>query len=280
MARTCIVTGSNGYVGSCVVRAFARAGWRVVEMTRAAKPDAIPFRLGENVPVESLAGADALVHCAYDFKQVTRDEIRATNVRGAEKLFDAATRAGVAKLVCISTISAFDGCNSLYGQAKLEIEKIATRHGALVIRPGLVWGDHPGGMLGKLKAQVEKSKVVPLIGDGTQIQYLVHDEDLCGFIERHCSGGVESVGDPITAANEMPWKFRDVLAAIAAQRGKSPMFVRLPWRAIWLALKVAEILGARLTFRSDSVISLMNPNPAPSFAGARAAGLRCRPFNP
>src|SRR2546423_1287959 len=137
MARTCIVTGSNGYVGSCVVRAFSGAKWRGVGMNPApeTESDPIPPR-GKRSP-RSPAGADALVHCAYDFTAVTRDEIWATNVRGAEKLFDAAARAGIAKLVCISTISAFEGCKSLYGQAKLEIERIAARHGALVIRPGL-----------------------------------------------------------------------------------------------------------------------------------------------
>ena len=77
----------------------------------------------------------ALVHCAYDFKPLRWDEIRAVNVEGARKLFPAARAAGVEKIICISSISAYDGCRSLYGKAKLEIEKIALDNGALVIRP-------------------------------------------------------------------------------------------------------------------------------------------------
>ena len=122
------------------------------------------------------------MHCAYDFKPLRREEIRAVNVKGSRKLFQAARAADVGKIICISSISAYDGCCSLYGRAKLEIEKIALENGALVIRPGLVYGSGPGGMFGKLTTQVRKSSVIPMIGDGSQIQFLVHNGDLCAFI--------------------------------------------------------------------------------------------------
>jgi nucleoside-diphosphate-sugar epimerase len=276
--KTCIVTGAGGYLGGCVKRNFAAAGWRVIEMTRAEKPGAISFRLGEDVRAELLAGADALVHCAYDFEPVTRGEIWAGNVRGSQKLFDAAARAGIGRLVFVSTISAFEGCKSLYGQAKLEIEKSAASHGALVIRPGLIWGDTPGGMMGRLIEQIEKSKIVPLIGDGTQPQYLVHEDDLCELIVSHCEGDAPPTREPVTAAHEHAWKFRDILSEIARARGRQPVFVKLPWRLIWTGLKFAESVGLRLKFRSDSVVSLMNQNARPSFDSARDAGLRARPF--
>jgi hypothetical protein len=58
--------------------------------------------------------------------------------------------AGVRRLVFISTISAFDGCRSFYGKGKLEVERITHSLGGWVIRPGLLYGEKPGGMLGRL----------------------------------------------------------------------------------------------------------------------------------
>jgi nucleoside-diphosphate-sugar epimerase len=278
--RICAISGSNGYVGGCVKNYFAAHGWEILELTRQPKPNSrgIKFQLGDEIFPASLAGVDALVHCAYDFKPLRWDEIRAVNVAGTKKLFTAARAAGVGKIICISSISAFDGCRSLYGKAKLEIEQIALAQGALMIRPGLVYGSGPGGMFGKLTAQVHRSSVIPMIGDGSQIQFLVYDEDLSSFIERYANGEIKIVPRILTAANEQPWTFKQLLLEIAHALGKKPKFIPLPWRLVWAGLKSAELCGLKLNFRSDSLVSLMHQNPRPDFSENPKVGLVCRPF--
>jgi nucleoside-diphosphate-sugar epimerase len=280
MKPVCAITGSNGYVGGCVKNHFAVFGWEILELARHPRPDtrSAKFQLGGDVSPQSLAGVSALVHCAYDFKPLRRDEIRAVNVEGSRKLFQAARAAGVEKIVCISSISAYDGCRSLYGQAKLEIEKLALDCGALVIRPGLVYGSGPGGMFGKLAAQAKKSSVIPMIGDGSQIQFLVHEEDLCAFIARYATSDVKISPQILTAAHEQPWPFKQLLLEIARGLGKNPKFIPLPWRLVWAGLKSAELCGLKLNFRSDSLVSLMYQNPSPDFSANAGVGLVCRPF--
>ena len=276
----CAITGSNGYVGGCVKNYFAGHGWEILELTRrpGTGSRAVQFQLGGGIPPESLSGVSALVHCAYDFKPLRRAEIRAVNVDGSRKILEAARAAKIPKIIFISSISAFDGCRSLYGQAKLEIEKIALDQGALAIRPGLVYGRGPGGMFGKLAAQIRNSSVIPMIGDGSQIQYLVQNEDLCAFIENYAAETIEVAPQILTAANEQPWPFKQLLLEIARGLGKKPKFVPLPWRLVWLGLKSAEICGLKLNFRSDSLVSLMHQNPSPDFSANAEAGLVCRPF--
>ena len=48
---------------------------------------------------------------------------------------------------------------------------------------------------------------------------------------------------------------------------------------VWLALKSPELAGAQPNFRSDSLISMVYQNPAPSFALLKPLGLQCRPFH-
>jgi nucleoside-diphosphate-sugar epimerase len=279
-APVCAITGSNGYVGGGIKNYFAAHGWEILELTRQPQPGprGIKFQLGAEISPSSLAGVNALVHCAYDFKPQRWDEIRAVNVAGTRKLFQAARAAGVEKIISISSISAYDGCRSLYGQAKLEIEKIALDHGALVIRPGLVYGGQPGGMFGKLVGQIRQSSVIPLIGDGSQIQFLVHEEDLSAFIEKYAAGKIEPAPRILTAANEQPWAFKKLLLEIARGLDKKVTFIPLPWRLVWAGLKTAEACGLKLNFRSDSLVSLMHQNPAPDFSANAQAGLVCRPF--
>jgi nucleoside-diphosphate-sugar epimerase len=278
--KICAITGSNGYVGGCVKNYFAANGWEILELTRQPKPDsrAIKFQLGEEISPSAFENVSALVHCAYDFKPLRRREIFAVNVEGSRKILEAARAAKVPKIIYISSISAFDGCRALYGKAKLEIEKIALDCGALVIRPGLIYGNDPGGMFGKLAAQIRNSSLIPMIGDGSQIQFLVHNEDLCAFIEKFAAGKIEITQQILTAANETPWPFKQLLLEIARSRNKKIKFIPLPWRLVWAGLKSAEICGLKLNFRSDSLVSLMNQNPSPDFSANSKAGLICRPF--
>jgi nucleoside-diphosphate-sugar epimerase len=278
--KICAITGSNGYVGGGVKKYFAAHGWEILELTRQPKAGAraVKFQLGDEISPASLAGVDALVHCAYDFQPLRWNEIRAVNVAGSRKILEAAHMAKIPKIIFISSISAFDGCRSLYGKAKLEVEKIALDHGALVIRPGLVYGNDSGGMFGKLAAQVRKSAVIPLIGDGSQIQFLVHSEDLCAFIEKFAAEKIRPAPVILTAANAQPWPFKKLLLEIARGQNKKIKLIPLPWRLVWLGLKSAEVCGLKLNFRSDSLVSLMHQNPAPDFSPNVAVGLICRPL--
>jgi len=276
----CAITGANGYVGGCFRQHFLARGWDVLELTRQPRPGARshPFQLGGEFSPAALAGVSALVHCAYDFKPLRWPELQAVNAGGTAKLLAAAQAAGVGRIICISTISAYPGCRSLYGRVKLEIEKITLEAGGLALRPGLVYGDQPGGMFGKLVAQMRSSRIVPMIGDGSQILRMVHETDLCSFAEKYAAGTLSPPAQLYTAAHEYPWRFKNILQEIARGLGRNPVFIPLPWRLIWAGLKSVETTGCRLNFRSDSLVSLMYQNPAPELAGNLAAGLVCRPF--
>ncbi len=92
------------------------------------KASVIPFQLGSKIDPGFFQGADALIHCAWDMRATGWDEIHKTNVLGSIRLFEAAANEGVGKLTFISSISAFEGCQSMYGQAKLEVEEAVFKH--------------------------------------------------------------------------------------------------------------------------------------------------------
>ena len=277
---TCLVTGARGYLGSRVKAALEKRGWRVVEMARNPKlgSTAIQFHLGADVPASALAGAKAIVHCAYDSTPTSPTELRQLNLDGTAKILRAARDAGVQNLVHISSLSAFDECRSQYGKTKLAVEKAVEPLGAIIIRPGMVWGEKPEAMLSRLISEVDRAKILPLVG-GSQVQYMVHDEDLCDFICRCAAGEVAVRGVPITIAHEQPWTLRKMLEEIARAKEKKITLVPLPWQPIWLAFKLAELCGVRMKFKSDSLIGLVYQNTNPSFALQHELKITCRPFH-
>lgn len=274
----CAITGASGYVGRRLSTYLQSAGWETAAWTRRAGVGRhVPFQLGQDVSPKAFANTRALVHGAYDFKARNWNDIATTNIRGSEKLFRAAREANVERIVFISSMSSFPGCRSHYGKAKLEIETVAASFGAIIIRPGLVYGSAAGGVFGGLVNQVKQSRFVPLLGTGRQPQYLVHDEDLGRLVARSINGEIQTT-QPISLASEQAWPMRDLLSQLAAALKKKITFVPVPWRLIWLGLKSLESLHLPTPFRSDSLIGLIYQNPAPSFELAKTLRAGCRPF--
>lgn len=275
----CAVTGANGYVGSVITRTLRQEGLTVYEMQRRVHSDAamIAFSLGRTIEPDALQGVDVLIHCAYDFSLVSWHDIAEVNVQGSLQLFDTAKRAGVKKIIFISSMSAFEGCRSLYGQAKLAIEKQAEPYGICMIRPGLVYGDVPSGMVGALNGLLSMTRLIPLVG-GNQIMYPVHEDDLGRLIYTLIGTYDAHTGQPIIAAQQPGMTFRDMIQKLAKRKGKTAIFVPVPWQGVWLLLKSAETLGLRPSFRSDSLVSLINQNLTPDFTFTEQTGQPFRAF--
>ena len=279
------ITGAQGFVGLLLARRFIEAGWVVTRFSHSANAnegDTVRLRLGDEVQPKMFQSRNitALVHCAYDFKPVSRKEIQRVNVDGSRKVLAAATAGGVERIAVMSSISAFEGCRSDYGRAKLEIEAAARVAGALVVRSGLVWADGPpsgGGMFGSLARSV-KGRLVPLVGGGGHPQYLIHVQDLWELLRRFCDGELSNPTKPVVAAASKPWAMRELLAEVARRQGAHPRFLPVPWQPVWAGLRLAEIAHVPVPYRSDSVISLVHQDPHPDFASLRALGIAARDF--
>ncbi len=276
--KTIAITGASGYVGSKILSYFKNEGFRTINLGRKKVEghENRTYSLNEPVSPKIFEAVDVLIHCAYDFRPLDWPTLKKTNVDGTMELFKKASEAGVSKLIFISSISAFEGCQSLYGRAKLEAENEVLKLGAFVIRPGLVWGEKPGGMVGTLTNVVKKLKWIPVVGSKKQM-YTCHEQDLASLIHTLIVKG-NSIRKPIIAAAETPLYFRDIIKRLGEKVGQSIFTIPVPWRPLWLLLRTLEFSGRSFGFRSDSLISLMNPDPRPNFETQKDLGQAFRPF--
>lgn len=273
MPGTVVVTGPYGYVGSRLRRRLDDAGWHTVALTRRplAGDDAIRWTLGEEVPEGALAGVDALVHCAYDLTLRDRAEVWRVNVEGSSRLLDAASGAGVPRLMVISSMSAYEGTQQLYGQAKLAIEQRTLELGGVAVRPGLVYGPDAGGMVGMLQ-KLTRLPVVPVLSGGGK-QYPVHEDDLVRVLAEVLSAPTWT-SEVFGVAQPEALSFPDVLRGLAAVQGRRCRLVPVPWQAAHAGLRLLELLHVPFPLRSDSVAGLVRP--APSVPGSvTRAGILC-----
>jgi nucleoside-diphosphate-sugar epimerase len=276
------ITGATGYVGSVIAKSLA-ADATVLRLVRAPQT-AEDQQWSFDSPVNEIAdmlrsrGVTCLIHAAWDMRANNLSELKKSCVAGSERLMVAAHQAGIKNIIFISTISAFDGARSAYGQSKLLVEKQFLNNNETVLRLGLVYGSGDGGVFGNLRRTLNTARIVPMIGNGQAPQYLLDEDSLGEVIQRAVRGEFSGQLAPITIANPQPIPFRDLLNSLAPPN-KKPYLIPIPWMLLYSGLKFAELCKLKLSFRSDSVLSFVFQNKNPDFRLQHALGLATKEFN-
>ena len=272
------ITGASGYVGSGLSKGFQNHGHEVLALSRRpCTPRSFSYSLDDDPRQLPWEGVDVLIHSAYDFTLRTWQEILKTNINASIALLQAAREAGVRHLVFISSMSAFDGCRSNYGKAKRMIEKEALALGAVVIRPGLVWGESSGGIMGTFEKLVARLPLVPFIAGGECLhQYLIHEADLSEAVIA-IAGNPSFAGSLFSVAHPTPVSIHAILQTIARRSRLSRAYCPVPWQLVMAGLKCTETLGLPSLFRSDSLTGIVHGYPGPAITAVPGSN-SYRPF--
>jgi NADH dehydrogenase len=183
-----LVTGGNGVLGSPTVVQLLARDHRVRIYSRHASeaaaqwPAEVSCHDGDINDVEALGramhGCQAVIHAAGIIAEVGRATFETVNVAGARSVVAAAERAGVARLIYVSSLGAERG-ESDYHASKRAAEA-AVRHFSrewVVLRPGNVYG--PGDqVISVLLKMVRVVSAVPAIDGGDHPFQPIWVEDL------------------------------------------------------------------------------------------------------
>ena len=263
-----VVTGASGYLGSQICRTLESRDWHVIRLTGSQAPShgqVVSYELAAPITAqvsEALQSADTLIHAAYDLSLTSSADIWRVNVEGSRSLLKAAKEAGTARIIVLSSMSAFVGTSQLYGRAKLDIEAITVELGGCAVRPGLVHSKQAGGMAGSMR-KLTTLPIVPIIAGGAGV-YTVWEDDLMEAIALLASVATLEPGT-ISLANPQKVTPADLLSAFAAQENRRCRFVPVPWQLVYWLLKSGEFMRLHLPFRADSLLGLVHT--APSLIG-------------
>lgn len=278
--KRALITGAHGYLGSLLRGRLETDGWTTTALVRAPRAGERAERwvLGEVPDRRALAGADALVHCAYDFRPRDERELRKVNVGGSELLLRAAREAGVSRLLSLSSMSAYAGTRQHYGRAKLDVERVTLELGGIAVRPGLVYGEAPAGMAGTL-LKLTRFPLVPVISATSARQFPVHEDDFADAIVRILDADTWTP-EVIGIAQPTGVSFRELLDGFARMSGRRPRFVRVPWQLVYWTLRLAEIAHLPVPLRADSVLGLVRAaSSVPESAAFPDLQASLRPFD-
>jgi len=273
------VTGGTGFIGSHVVRQLRERGDDVVALVRSREKGSELEQMGAQLVEGDLSSSDAMregcvdcdavIHGAAIYKvgipKGERESMHEANVRGTERVLDAAWQAGVGRILYVSTINVFGNTRgqvvdesydrppgdwlSVYDETKYLAheaakERVAKGAPIVMVQPGGVYGPGDHSELGNVIDQVRhgKLKAIPFAGMGLNF---IHVEDAARGILLALDKG--KVGESYVLGGQIG-TMRDLVEGVAKVEGRKPPRRELPSGVIKLAAPAGPVLGKAMGF--------------------------------
>ena len=264
-----LVTGGSGVIGEGLIPELIERGHEVRLLTRGADdaarewPDEVTSFTADVTHPEQLVGAadgcDAVVHItgiiAEEPPDITFEKV---NVGGTRNLLNECARAGLPKLIFISSLAAERG-SSPYHASKREAEALVRAYAGpwIILRPGNVYG--PGDdVISQLLSMHRTLPAIPLIGAGDQpfqpIWYRDLGEAIAEAVDRDIApGAYEVAGTEVTTPNEIINCFEELT-------GRAPLRVPVPEFLAGLTTRVADTVGMPFPINESQFKMLIENN--------------------
>jgi dihydroflavonol-4-reductase len=281
-----LVTGATGFVGSHLAEALRQRGDDVTALARSSAKAKPLTSLGVNVVAGDLhdlaaldravEGQDVVYHVAGLIAARNEADFLRANGKGTENVVAAMQRAGVPRLVFVSSLAAAGPAQrgtplsgeeaprpvTAYGRSKLAAEQTVRASGLSwsIVRPPIVYGPRDREVLKVFR--LARLRIAPVFGDGSQELVAVHAEDLAGALMAAASSPA-TIGRTYTASHPEVFTSAQFGVAVAAAMGHSVKTVHIPQpvgRALLLVTEAAAKLARKSTIlTSDKANEFFQP---------------------
>ena len=274
------LTGGTGFIGRRVAEKLRERGDEVVALVRtpskagpleAARVEIVPGDLSDTAAIErGVQGADAVIHSGADYRvgvpKREQESLWEANVRGTERVLDAAIAAGASRIVYVSTGNVFgntgervadesyerdlaDGFLSAYDETKYRAhqvakERIAAGAPVVIVQPGAVYGRGDTSQVGNIIDQTRTGKMKLLLFPEFTLQY-VHVDDLADGIILALDKG--RVGESYVLGGEEA-SLRDLVTNVAELSGRKPPKHAMPTAVMKAGIPFGPVVGKLMGF--------------------------------
>jgi uncharacterized protein YbjT (DUF2867 family) len=278
MAQVVTVFGGSGFVGKQVVRALAKAGWRVkvavrkIDYAYDLKPlgdvgqiKVIRCDVRREAEIDrALEGSDAVVNLVGILYNTPSQSFDVIHRKAAATMAELAAKRGITKFVQMSAIGADVKSPSGYGRSKGQAEEAVRKviPSAVVLRPSVIFG--PGdGFFNMLATQAKLFPLLPAI-DGAKTRFQpVYVGDVAAAVAKAISDPA-AAGKTYELGGPKAYSFAELMTYVADEV-MSPRFqVYLPFIAARL-IAIAGDIQATVTpiaplLTTDQLLMLKKDN--------------------
>jgi nucleoside-diphosphate-sugar epimerase len=260
------ISGGAGFLGLHLARRLLADGHDVRTLDVAPLDDAElehsvhelrgDVRDAERVR-ELVSGAEVVVHAAAALPiQASRESIRSVNVSGTEHVLEASRKAGVRRVVFISSTAVYGVPEKhpieeddplvgvgWYGESKIDAEALCrvAAVGTTIIRPKTFIGPERLGVFEILFDWIREGRRIYILGKGHNRYQLLGVEDLVDAIVR-AAAAPEAARQTFNVGATEFGTVRSDLQALIGHAGSSSRLQPVPVKPAELALRTLELL--------------------------------------
>jgi uncharacterized protein YbjT (DUF2867 family) len=266
-----LVTGGTGVIGQAAVSELLRRGHHVRLLSRGAARDAgiwhddrvepFPGDVGDPERMHGAAdGCDAVVHIVGIIDEAPPElTFERINVGGTRNILQEASRAGVRRVVFISSLGAERGTSD-YHESKMESEQLVQRFGGdwTIMRTGAVVG--PGDeTVSVLLQMIRMLPALPIIDGGDQPFQPVWHEDLAWAIAE-CLTRDDVAGSILRIAGDDVLTISDTIELFSTITDRDPVRVPLPSFLAKAGTALASAVGIETPVSAATLQMLIEGN--------------------
>lgn len=280
------VVGATGFVGSHLVPHLVKSGHEVFAISRDGRrldgwSDAVEPRAADVTSGDmdaALAGSDAIVHLVAIPRETGGRKFDEINVRGTQRVVEAAERIGVKRFVHLSVLGVADDPKLRYLYSKWRGEQ-AVRGSSLdwvVLRPSLMFGIGDGFFnLIKTTLRWWSPGIVAIPGTGDARFQPLSVDDLAIGVERSLTdadraASVYELGGPEHVT------YREIVNEVMRVTGMKRLKMPMPIPLISALTSVTDRLLPAFPVSHDQISSLQRPNYTDPEAFERTFGVTPR----
>ncbi|MDQ6659607.1 MAG: NAD-dependent epimerase/dehydratase family protein [Chloroflexota bacterium] len=272
-----LVTGAAGFLGSHLVDMLVEQGDEVRAMVRPIEDanrllnrDGVEVVYGDLTDTVSLRDAVKGVQRVYNVGAKTGpwglDEVyRAINVQGVADLINVSMEAGVERIIHTSSVTVyghrlhgivtedapFRAEHDPYSRSKIAGEQLIANlvkdrsAPVVIVRPGLIYGPRDRNSFGRFVGMVQSGKAFT-VGSGKNIVPVVYVRDVATGLISAGDAGNEVIGRAYNLVNDQRVTQADYLNAMADALHVSHVSRQLPYRALYMGGRTAELVWTAL----------------------------------
>jgi nucleoside-diphosphate-sugar epimerase len=261
-----LVVGGSGFIGTRLCSRLIELGHDVTIFDKAPGTlHAARLIRGDVRDAAALRDAVADIHCIVNLAAEHRDDVRPlslyhdVNAGGATNLVDAAARAGVRRIVFVSSVAVYglgqphadEGASlrpeNAYGRSKVLAERIhaqwaaaAAQRSLLTLRPAVVFGEGNRGNVHQLAEQIRRRRFA-MVGSGRNRKSMAYVGNLVEFIAQHLDGVPGTI--VLNYADAPDCSTGELVARLCALFDRPPPAWHLPYLPALAAGHVLDALG-------------------------------------